>query len=81
MCDASFKNKIRPACYDALEQEGFTRFRNEGMDWPLHDGFHCWVDSTVLHNLSFGNGKLEPSVFGIGHFFYRMRQVSVLTYS
>lgn len=42
-CDAKFKNKIRLACYDALEREGFTRFRKEGVDWPMHDGFHVWV--------------------------------------
>jgi hypothetical protein len=30
-------------CYDALEQEGFTRFRKENVDWPLRDGFHCWI--------------------------------------
>lgn len=41
--DAQFKKKIRFACYDALEREGFTRFRKEGVDWPIHDGFHCWV--------------------------------------
>lgn len=42
-CDAKFKKQIRLACYDALEHEGFTRFRKEGVDWPIRDGFHCWV--------------------------------------
>lgn len=42
-CDAKFKKQIRLACYAALEQQGFTRFRKEGVDWPLHEGFHAWV--------------------------------------
>lgn len=29
--------------YDAFEAAGFTRFRKEDVDWPLHDGFHAWV--------------------------------------
>jgi len=49
-CDAQFKKKIRLSCYDALEREGFTRFRKEGVDWPIHDGFYCWVGlNTALY--------------------------------
>jgi hypothetical protein len=42
-CDAAFKQLVRLRCYDALERNGFIRFRREGVDWPLEDGFHCWV--------------------------------------
>jgi hypothetical protein len=42
-CDAAFKKSILLRCYDALEQEGFQRFRKEDVDWPIHDGFHCWI--------------------------------------
>lgn len=42
-CDAAFKKAILLLCYDSLEAEGFTRFRKEDVDWPIHDGFHCWV--------------------------------------
>lgn len=42
-CDAAFKQVVRQHCYDALTEAGFTRFRKEGVDWPLGDGFHCWV--------------------------------------
>lgn len=42
-CNAAFKKAIRLKCYDALEREGFTRFAKEGVDWPLREGFHCWV--------------------------------------
>lgn len=42
-CNAAFKKAVRLKCYDALEREGFTRFAKEGVDWPLRDGFHCWV--------------------------------------
>lgn len=42
-CDAAFKQAVVLACCDALEREGFTRFRKENVDWPLEDGFHCWV--------------------------------------
>lgn len=42
-CDAKFKKQIHLQCFDALERAGFTRFRKEGVDWPLHDGFHGWV--------------------------------------
>jgi hypothetical protein len=42
-CDATFKKAVVLACCDALEREGFTRFRKEHVDWPLDEGFHCWV--------------------------------------
>jgi hypothetical protein len=42
-CDAQFKKAISLKMYDAFEAIGFTRFRKEGVDWPLHDGFHAWV--------------------------------------
>lgn len=49
-CDAQFKKAIRLKCYDAFEAVGFTRFRKEGVDWPLHDGFHAWVGlNTALY--------------------------------
>jgi hypothetical protein len=40
---ASLKKIVRLKCYDELERIGFTRFAKEGVDWPLHDGFHSWV--------------------------------------
>ena len=43
VCDAAFKRTVLLCCYDALERNGFTRFRREGVDWPLEGGFHCWV--------------------------------------
>jgi len=42
-CDAAFKQAVLLKCYDALAAAGFTRFRKEGVDWPLEGGFHCWV--------------------------------------
>jgi hypothetical protein len=42
-CDAAFKTAVVIACCDALEREGFTRFRKENVDWPIANGFHCWV--------------------------------------
>lgn len=42
-CNAAFKREFLLKCYDALQEAGFTRFRKEGVDWPLHDGFHVWV--------------------------------------
>jgi hypothetical protein len=43
VCDAAFKQAVLLRCYDALEGSGFTRFRREGVDWPLEGGLHCWV--------------------------------------
>ena len=49
-CNAQFKKTIRLKMYDAFEAAGFTRFRKEGVDWPLHDGFHAWVGlNTALY--------------------------------
>lgn len=42
-CDAKFQKRIRLKCFDALEAEGFTRYRKESVDRPMHDGFHAWV--------------------------------------
>lgn len=39
----SLKQFVRMNCYNALEKVGFERFAKEGVDWPLNDGFHCWV--------------------------------------
>lgn len=41
--DAAFKRDVMRACYDALKEAGFTRYRKDAVDWPLTDGFHCWV--------------------------------------
>lgn len=51
--EISLKKVIRLKCYDALEQAGFTRFAKEGVDWPLENGFHCWVglNTGVYSNL------------------------------
>lgn len=40
---AEFKQKVLMACCDALQRQGFTRYRKENVDWPLAEGFHCWV--------------------------------------
>lgn len=42
-CDAAFKSEVVLACCNALQQAGFTRFRKENVDWPIANGFHCWV--------------------------------------
>jgi hypothetical protein len=42
-CDATFKKRIRLECFDALERAGFTRFRKEGVDWSLDNGFYAWI--------------------------------------
>jgi hypothetical protein len=42
-CDAAYKKVVLLKCYDALEAVGFTRFRKEAVDWPLVNGFHCWL--------------------------------------
>lgn len=58
-CDAAFKRTVLLACVDALERAGFARFRKEEVDWPLHDGFHCWVGL---------NSAIEPSYIEINPF-------------
>ncbi|HEL4112787.1 TPA: hypothetical protein UM343_002949 [Stenotrophomonas maltophilia] len=42
-CDAAFKKAVLLKCYEALEVEGFTRYRMQDVDWPMEHGFHCWV--------------------------------------
>jgi len=42
-CDAAFKKAVLLKCYEALEAEGFTRYRKQDVDWPMENGFHCWV--------------------------------------
>jgi hypothetical protein len=42
-CDAAYKKEVLLGCHDALERRGFKRFRKEAIDWPLENGFHCWV--------------------------------------
>ena len=42
-CDGPFKKRIQLECYGALERHGFSRFRSMGVDYPIHEGFHCWV--------------------------------------
>ncbi len=50
-CDAAFKKQILSKCYDALESIGFTRFNKNGVDWPLGEGFNCWVGlNSALHS-------------------------------
>lgn len=41
--DKAFRDEAKALCYDALQSMGFNRYRVEGIDWPLHDGFHAWV--------------------------------------
>lgn len=41
--DSAFKKRVLLVCYDALERYGFTRFEKFGVDYPIRDGFHCWV--------------------------------------
>jgi hypothetical protein len=42
-CDAAFKKHVRFRCFEALQREGFVRFRKESVDWPLDDNFHFWL--------------------------------------
>jgi len=58
-CNGAFKKAVRLKCYDALEREGFTRFAKEGVDWPLFDGFHCWVGL----NTGLYPGRVEVNPF------------------
>lgn len=41
--DGAFEKRILVSLLDALEAEGFSRYRKQKLDWPIHDGFHCWV--------------------------------------
>ena len=47
-------------CLDALEAEGFTRYRKGDVDWPIENGFHCWVGLSV--GLYPDRVKLLPNV-------------------
>lgn len=58
-CDGAFKRAVLLACYDALAAAGFTRYRKEDVDWPLENGFHCWVGL---------NSNLEKEYFQINPF-------------
>jgi len=58
-CDAAYKQAVLLKCYEALAAVGFTRFRKEGVDWPIADGFHCWVGL---------NTALEKEYVGINPF-------------
>jgi len=58
-CDVAFKRTVLLHCYAALEKAGFERFRNEDVDWPLENGFHCWVGL---------NNNLERDYFQINPF-------------
>lgn len=50
-CDAKFKRRILLECCDALETQGFARFRKEDVDLPIHNGFHAWVGlNTALYS-------------------------------
>jgi len=42
-CDTAFQREVLLKCFDALEAVGFTRYRKDGVDWPMQPGFHCWV--------------------------------------
>ena len=42
-CDANFKRAVLLKCYEALATAGFCRYRKEDVDWPIEDGFHCWI--------------------------------------
>ena len=41
--NAEFKRTILLVSYEALESEGFTRYRKEDVDRPINESFHCWV--------------------------------------
>lgn len=58
-CDAAYKRIVLLKCYDALEAVGFMRFRKEGVDWPLGNGFHCWVGL---------NNAVEPAYVSVNPF-------------
>lgn len=58
-CNSDFKRTVLLACYDALAAVGFTRYRKEDVDWPLENGFHCWVGL---------NSNLEKEYFQINPF-------------
>lgn len=49
-CDVSFKNGVLSECYDSLQRQGFSRYKKWGVDFPINNGFHCWVGlNTALY--------------------------------
>lgn len=48
--DAAFEQRIRSLCLDALEAAGFTRCGKEHVDWPMENGFHCWVSPNTARD-------------------------------
>lgn len=56
---AMFGRLALSRCYGALEKAGFTRFRKWNVDWPLENGFHCWVGL----NSNFENGYFQINPF------------------
>ncbi|MEJ0100077.1 MAG: hypothetical protein WDO12_10170 [Pseudomonadota bacterium] len=59
-CDAAYKKMVILQCCDALEAQGFTRFRKDEVHWPLGDGFYCWVG--LSSNLSRESVGIDPFV-------------------
>jgi|SRR5665213_186364 len=51
--DADFKHYVLVQCHEALAAHGFTRFRKERVDWPLENGFHCWVGLNTAFNSTY----------------------------
>jgi hypothetical protein len=41
--NAAFARSITLAICDELVAHGFTKFQKDQVDFPLSDGFHCWV--------------------------------------
>jgi hypothetical protein len=41
--DTAYSREVRLQCYAVLENFGFARYRKENVDFPLWDGFNCWV--------------------------------------
>lgn len=42
-CDAAFRDTIVDYCLGALMSAGFKRLRKKSVNWPIHNGFCCWV--------------------------------------
>lgn len=40
---ATLKRGVLHACYEALEEVGFFRYRKENVDLPIVSGINCWV--------------------------------------
>jgi hypothetical protein len=58
-CDAAFRQSVLRQCYDALTEVGFNRYSKTGVDWPLGNGFNCWVGL---------NNVLEPQYVEVNPF-------------